>query len=184
MASSKTSKQADHSHSSSSISEYLPCGYEVNDIERLSPKCRCIYCILVIKEPIQLTECGHRCCKGCFESRAAASIDDKMLCPVPECDTKFSKNQVRIIFISTKSCKDKLSIFILKIMTDRAFKKELDVLVVACTHKTDKKCPWTGQLQFYQVCIFIFIPFFFKISKIILCLLIGTFRQRTFSFSL
>ncbi len=114
MANSKILKQADRLYPSSTISGPLPCGYQVDDIERLNPKWRCIYCNLVIKEPTQLTECGHRCCKGCFESRAAALTDDKMRCPVPECETEYFKTQVRIIFISTKSCKDKLSIFYFK----------------------------------------------------------------------
>lgn len=79
-----------------SQSDYLPCGYRVYDIENTDPRVKCIFCRLIIKEPIQLTECGHRGCKGCFESRAADAIHDKMICPVEDCKCVFDKIDVRI----------------------------------------------------------------------------------------
>jgi hypothetical protein len=88
------------SNSSFDAFEYLRCGYEIDDIQSTSDRFKCAYCQLIIKEPIQLIECGDRCCKGCFESRAAPlTIDDVMICPAAECETKFHKNQVRTIFL-------------------------------------------------------------------------------------
>jgi len=52
-----------------------------------------------MKEPIQLTECGHRGCRGCFESRAAVAINGKMTCPAEECKCDFDKNDVRTVFL-------------------------------------------------------------------------------------
>jgi hypothetical protein len=111
MSTNNKSKQVDRTNSSHSIIEYLACGYLIHCIEKVDNKWKCIYCLLIIKEPIQLTECGHRCCRGCFESRAAEAVDNMMVCPASECGITFNKNQVKIIFMFTKSCKYKLHIF-------------------------------------------------------------------------
>jgi hypothetical protein len=66
-----------------------------------------------------------------------------------------SQRRSKNLFLSIKSCKDELHFFILKIMPDRAFKRELDSLQVTCCHKEDKNCAWVGPLNAYQVCIFI-----------------------------
>ncbi|CAF1918599.1 unnamed protein product [Rotaria magnacalcarata] len=119
----------DPSNSSGNISEHLACGYIILNCENVSDKWKCIYCFLIIKEPIQLMECGHRACKGCHESRAALATDGIMICPVEECKQQYYKAQV---------------------MNDRAFKKELDILPVICRHKMDQNCTWTGPLRAYQ----------------------------------
>ena len=73
---------------------FLRCGYMVHDLAKFSERWICSYCSLVIKEPYQLLECGHRVCKGCFESRAAEAVNGKMICPAEDCDCKFDKDQV------------------------------------------------------------------------------------------
>jgi len=95
-------------------SEHLLCGYKTYLTEEADNKWKCIFCKLIIKEPIQLTECGHRACKGCFESRAAAAIDGNMICPVEDCKIEYIKTQT---------------------MPDRAFKKELDLYSITCYYK-------------------------------------------------
>jgi len=114
MATNTKSKTVDHPLSSSSLSKYVPCGYLIYEIEKADDKWKCIFCLLIIKEPIQLTECGHRCCKGCFESRAADATDDILICRADECNCEFHKSQVKLIFMSIKSCKDKLHFFYFK----------------------------------------------------------------------
>jgi hypothetical protein len=112
MAANTKLKTVDHPPSLPSTSKSVRCGYLIYEIEKADDKWKCISCSLIIKEPIQLTECGHRCCKGCFESRAADAADDILTCQVDECNTKFHKSQVKLIFMSIKSCKDKLHIFL------------------------------------------------------------------------
>ena len=96
MATNKKSKQGDSALTSSSILAYLLYGYCPYELEKIDIKYKCPYCSSMMKEPIQLTECGHRTCKGCFESRATDAIKDMMVCPVPDCKTEFHKTQVKL----------------------------------------------------------------------------------------
>ena len=90
-----TSKSSD---SISSLSEHERCGYMIHNIASIINKWKCVYCFYLIKEPIQLTECGHRACRGCFESRAQlAAADEPMTCPNVDCATSFDRSQVQII---------------------------------------------------------------------------------------
>ncbi len=95
MANNKRSKQVDAQNPTFST-EHSPCGYSIYEIDKADIKWKCIFCFLIMKEPIQLTECGHRCCKGCFQARAALSPDDIMTCPIEDCDIQFHKNQVKV----------------------------------------------------------------------------------------
>lgn len=97
MANNKKSKQVD-AQNPTFATEHSPCGYSIYEINKADSKWKCIYCFLIMKEPTQLTECGHRCCKGCFQSRAASTPDDTMTCPVEDCHAEFRKNQVKIYF--------------------------------------------------------------------------------------
>ena len=86
------------SDSISSQSEHERYGYVVHNMAATTSKWRCIFCNYLIKEPIQLTECGHRACRGCFESRTqAAATDQTMTCPVLDCCTTFDRTQVGLI---------------------------------------------------------------------------------------
>lgn len=125
------------------------CGYSVYEIEKLPQRVICPYCRCVMKEPYQLTECGHRVCKGCFESRAVEAVNGIMVCPVEDCGVSFSRDQVKniVLFFCT------ISNLFLKFMLDRAFKRELDNLPVTCDHKSNGKCTWSGPLKLYQVCL-------------------------------
>ena len=98
MASNNILKQVEASVSSGA-SDHAPCGYTTYGMETIDARYKCIYCTWIMKEPIQLTECGHRCCRGCFEFRAAVAPDGILICPVNECETKFVKDQVKIIFV-------------------------------------------------------------------------------------
>ncbi|CAF1061544.1 unnamed protein product [Adineta ricciae] len=111
-------------------SEFLSYGYSVYEMEKVPDKWKCVFCSGIIKEPVQFVECGDRSCRGCYESRLAASPNGKLICPGQECNVEFDKSQT---------------------MNDRAFKRELDKLEVTCIHKSDQhSCLWTGALYTYQ----------------------------------
>ena len=97
----KSPQQSNISTSSVPISELLRCGYNIFQLDKIANKWKCSYCQWIMKEPIQLTECGHRGCKECFESRAALATDGMMTCPVEECLCAFHKDQVGIVFPSS-----------------------------------------------------------------------------------
>lgn len=140
----------DQMASSQLLTDHPSCGYTVYDMDSMNNKYKCIYCVWIMKEPTQLTECGHRCCRGCFEFRAAVAGDGEMRCPIDDCGESFRKDQVRITLIH--KCSSIISIVvILKIMPDRAFKREMDSLQVICIHKKEENCDWIGPLSAYQV---------------------------------
>ncbi|CAF1931031.1 unnamed protein product [Rotaria magnacalcarata] len=129
MVDSSDSQLSNEHVSSSSISPYPKCGFDVDDIENKNSRFKCIFCSLLIQEPIQLIECGHRSCRGCFEARAAVAPDENVTCPYDDCNVKTNISQI---------------------MPDKAFKKELDILKVACIHRRDNRCNWEGLLNDYQ----------------------------------
>ena len=43
-------------------------GYEVETFEAVGRKYKCHICMLIIRDPVQLAECGHRFCKLCIYS--------------------------------------------------------------------------------------------------------------------
>ncbi|UJR37875.1 hypothetical protein I4U23_030565 [Adineta vaga] len=125
-----TNKDLKEDAQTKSSSEFLHCGYQVNGMDKAQDKWKCIFCSWIIKEPIQLTECGHRGCRGCFESRMGQAPTGKISCPGEDCDYELDRSQT---------------------MVDRAFKKELDVLPITCIHKDDQpSCSWQGMLNAYQ----------------------------------
>jgi len=94
MLSSNNSQQSNESDLSPSIAEYKKYGYDIEGFEEINQRFICIFCNLIIRDAIQLTECGHRCCRGCFEVRAAVSIDGNITCPCVDCHEITNKNQV------------------------------------------------------------------------------------------
>jgi hypothetical protein len=94
MSNSNNSQRSNESDLSPSISEYPKCGYNIDDIGEVIRKFICIFCFLIIREPIQLTECGHRSCRGCFEFRVATTSDGNIKCPCDDCGEITNKNQV------------------------------------------------------------------------------------------
>ena len=45
-------------------------GYEVEPVEAVGRQYECHICLLIIRDPVQLPECGHRFCKLCIYSLA------------------------------------------------------------------------------------------------------------------
>lgn len=80
------------------VDGHFRCGYSVNNPNKNEARFMCLWCLLIIKEPYQLTGCGHRVCRGCFESRAATmSEDEQRQCPESSCEIPFRKDEVRTI---------------------------------------------------------------------------------------
>lgn len=42
-------------------------GYDVFPIETLGRRYECQICLLILRDPVQLSECGHRFCKQCLD---------------------------------------------------------------------------------------------------------------------
>jgi len=89
---------------SPSISGYPICGYDIYGIEETNARFKCIFCFFIMREPIQLTECGHRSCRECFEIRAAKTTDGNVTCPIEDCNQITNKNQVGTIFSNHFYC--------------------------------------------------------------------------------
>jgi hypothetical protein len=91
--------------SSPLISEYTKYGYVTYDLEETNSRFKCIFCSLIMREPIQLTECGHRCCRECFEIRAAKTTDGNIACPSEDCEHQITNiNQVGKFFSNNLYC--------------------------------------------------------------------------------
>ena len=41
-------------------------GFDFLFVNDVSDELICVVCHLVLKEPVQLVQCGHRLCKSCF----------------------------------------------------------------------------------------------------------------------
>ena len=42
-------------------------GYHYEFVDEVPDKLRCSICLLPLKDPVQVTKCGHRFCKGCID---------------------------------------------------------------------------------------------------------------------
>lgn len=42
-------------------------GYDYQFLEPLSEDFTCVFCHLALKNPLQVEDCGHIFCKGCFD---------------------------------------------------------------------------------------------------------------------
>lgn len=80
-----------------SVDPYPKFGFVVDDLEHINSRYKCIFCSLIIKDPIQLSECGHRSCRECFEVRATATEAGNVTCPCEDCHLVTNKNDVRNI---------------------------------------------------------------------------------------
>ena len=104
MISSNTSQEANVAALSPTISdsEYPRCGYDIDDLNNTNPRFTCIFCFLIVRDPIQLTECGHRACRECFDIRAAKTADGNIACPSADCDHQIT-NKTKVGISSCRS---------------------------------------------------------------------------------
>ena len=43
-------------------------GYDVEPVNAVDGKYECQICMLILRDPVQLSECGHRFCKSCMNN--------------------------------------------------------------------------------------------------------------------
>jgi hypothetical protein len=86
----------------------------------------CAVCGLILREAMQVTQCGHRFCKSCIE-KILSRNDEDYRCPVDE--EKFEKEEVR---------------------RDRGCQKEISSLLVDCPIRPNP-CSWRGPLVEIEV---------------------------------
>ena len=90
MISRNNSQEANVADLSPTSSEYPACGYKIDDSDSINPRFKCIFCSQIVRDPIQLTECGHRGCRECFDLRAAKAADGNIACPVKDCENQIT----------------------------------------------------------------------------------------------
>ncbi|CAF1083017.1 unnamed protein product [Rotaria sordida] len=81
-------------------------GFNVENEESLNSMYICSHCSLLLRDPVQLTECGHRFCQSCINEQES----DIITCS--ECRDKISRN---------------------KLIIDRGFKNDMQSLSIVCS---------------------------------------------------
>lgn len=115
----KAQDSSDSQPTSSLSSASLASGYEVEFLERPPEallQSECPVCLLVLREPYQVTCCGYSYCRACIEKVQSCNN------PCPTCNG------------------ENFSTF-----PDKRLQRSLYGVHVRCTHQKDG-CPWTGEL--------------------------------------
>ncbi|CAF2522346.1 unnamed protein product [Rotaria sp. Silwood2] len=81
-------------------------GYRVQNKESFNPDYSCPCCSLILRDPVQLIDCGHRICQSCANEQEG----DIITCS--ECHEKTNRN---------------------KLLIDRGFKNDMQILPVVCS---------------------------------------------------
>ena len=105
-------------------------GYECNFTSEVPDELMiCVFCHLPLKVPIQLSDCGHRFCKSCFDQFVNYAMEKAidLLCP----------NDRKLI--------DRYKVF-----TDKAAERAVLSLSVYCDYVSNG-CEWTGELQELEI---------------------------------
>ncbi|CAF1258259.1 unnamed protein product [Rotaria sordida] len=81
-------------------------GYRVQNTESFNPTYICSYCLLLLRDPVQLIDCAHRMCQSC-----ANELEGDMI-TCSECHEKTNRN---------------------KLLIDRGFKNDMMTLTIVCS---------------------------------------------------
>ncbi|CAF3498906.1 unnamed protein product [Rotaria sp. Silwood1] len=81
-------------------------GHRIQNKESLNPDYMCPCCSLLLRDPVQLIDCGHRMCQSCANEQQG----DIITCC--ECHKKTNRN---------------------KLLVDRGFKKDMQTLLIICS---------------------------------------------------
>lgn len=100
-------------------------GYDMDFLEDPPNYLKCIFCTLVLRDPVVLIGCGHHYCSNCFEQDKSYSayMNSKLICPLD-----------RIVIHTSQVLKDN---FMERIIKDLYVKCPLNKL----------GCTWTGELR-------------------------------------
>ena len=88
-------------------------GYDATFVDEVHEELKCAVCHLVLRDPIQLSECGHRFCRGCLRSleKYAERLHTPLLCPV-----------------------DREPFDVAKVFSDKGIARTIGNLKVRCSH--------------------------------------------------
>lgn len=60
-------------------------GFNVHDIDSISPRWKCFSCQFIIRKAHQLTGCGHRLCESCLKRLLRDPNATLVMCPLQDC---------------------------------------------------------------------------------------------------
>jgi len=100
-------------------------GYDYQFVEALSEDFTCVFCHLALKNPLQVEDCGHIFCKGCFDQmkQNAETNSEDLCCPL-----------------------DREKIDPTHVFKDKALERKVLNLLVKCSNFGDE-CEWSGELR-------------------------------------
>lgn len=103
-------------------------GYDANFVENVNDLFKCGVCFLVMKEPVQVIECGHKFCKTCYEHLKIHSLNSgsELLCPL-----------------------DRTLVNDKEVFPDKGIERKIQDLQVKCDH-FDRGCNWINELRCLQ----------------------------------
>jgi len=103
-------------------------GFDVSFVEEIRDEYKCVFCCLVIRDPVQIMSCGHRFCARCFEAYKKHTEEqcNQLLCPVDR---------------EAVSPKD--------VLPDRGFGRSIGNLSVRCGN-AELGCTWINDLRDLQ----------------------------------
>ena len=128
------------------MQEVKQCGFDVSFVEEISVEYKCVFCHLVIRDPVQIMSCGHRFCASCFDEYKTRTEKqhNQLLCPVDR---------------EVVSPKD--------VLPDRGFGRSIGNLSVKCGN-AELGCGWINDLRdlhdHEQSCAYRVIPEVEKLS--------------------
>ena len=88
---------------------------------------KCIVCVLVLRDPVQILSCGHKFCAACFkrlQTHVQAKNSLSLSCPIDR------------EVVETSDVRD-----------DVAMRRIIGNLTVRCRH-SEHGCVWTGDLRY------------------------------------
>ena len=97
--------------------------HDIEFVEELPDHFKCTICTCLLKDPIQLANCGHRFCSSCFEDLKEHSVQNDVRCP----------NDRNIVNAN-------------EVFRDRAAERMILDLQVKCTHRAHG-CFWVGEFR-------------------------------------
>ncbi|XP_069491260.1 TNF receptor-associated factor 1-like [Ambystoma mexicanum] len=112
-------------HSTSEAEALEPAGYPLLDRAAYEKKYLCSKCELLLREPVQNIDCGHRFCLGCYQRMVRKG---SLTCPVCWKERSHLGNPKNL-----GQC-----------FRDNATKREVLNLIISCANKG---CEWTGPLK-------------------------------------
>merc|ERR1712034_15131 len=105
------------------------CGYDNEFVDGLPDYLKCAICRLALRNPIQVSSCGHRFCKPCYEVMKNYSLRDHvdLLCPI-----------------------DRNKVDVTKVFEDKGIERLVFDLLVKCPRNVEG-CTWIGELRNLEI---------------------------------